>query len=60
MNLSILFLIIPLCEQGDVRRYIALSTFGFFKGGTLDVNLYNFRVDDGRDGELVSETDLFV
>lgn len=39
--------------QGDVRRYIALSTFGFFDGGTLDVNLYNFRVDDGREGELV-------
>ncbi|XP_033303949.1 protein GPR107 isoform X2 [Bombus bifarius] len=29
----------------DVRRYIALSTFGFYKGGTLDVNLTNFRVD---------------
>lgn len=40
--------------QGDVRRYIALSTFGFFKGGTLDVNLYNFRVDEGREQEVVS------
>ncbi|XP_050483748.1 protein GPR107 isoform X1 [Bombus huntii] len=29
----------------DVRRYIALSTFGFYKGGTLDVNLTNFKVD---------------
>lgn len=36
-----------------MRRYIALSTFGFFEGGTLDVNLYNFRVDDGREGEMV-------
>lgn len=40
--------------QDDVRRYIALSTFGFFEGGTLDVNLYNFRVEDGREGETVS------
>ncbi|KAK1118582.1 hypothetical protein K0M31_014888 [Melipona bicolor] len=29
----------------DVRRYIALSTFGFYKGGTLDVNLTNFKAD---------------
>lgn len=29
----------------DVRRYIALSTFGFFKGGTLDVNLTNFKAE---------------
>ncbi|XP_068979476.1 protein GPR107 isoform X2 [Bombus flavifrons] len=29
----------------DVRRHIALSTFGFYKGGTLDVNLTNFKAD---------------
>ncbi|XP_031625257.1 protein GPR107 [Contarinia nasturtii] len=42
--------------EGDVRRYISLSTFGFFNGGTLDVNLYNFRVDDGREGEMFGLT----
>ncbi|XP_060833088.1 protein GPR107 isoform X1 [Bombus pascuorum] len=29
----------------DIRRFIALSTFGFYKGGTLDVNLTNFKAD---------------
>ncbi|XP_016920484.1 protein GPR107 isoform X2 [Apis cerana] len=29
----------------DVRRYISLSTFGFYKGGTLDVNLTNFKAE---------------
>ncbi|XP_017753172.1 PREDICTED: protein GPR107 isoform X2 [Eufriesea mexicana] len=29
----------------DVRRYIALSTFGFYKKGTLDVNLINFKAE---------------
>ncbi|XP_017888009.1 protein GPR107 isoform X2 [Ceratina calcarata] len=29
----------------DVRRNFALSTFGFIKGGTLDVNLTNFRAE---------------
>ncbi|XP_076681740.1 protein GPR107 isoform X1 [Andrena cerasifolii] len=29
----------------DTRRYIALSTFGFYKGGILDVNLTNFKAD---------------
>ncbi|XP_076764458.1 protein GPR107 isoform X2 [Xylocopa sonorina] len=29
----------------DVRRYIALSTFGFYKGGTLDVSLTNFKAE---------------
>jgi len=28
--------------QNDARRYIALSTFGFYKGGVLDVQLVNF------------------
>ncbi|XP_033330292.1 protein GPR107 isoform X2 [Megalopta genalis] len=27
----------------DTRRYIALSTFGFYKSGILDVNLTNFK-----------------
>lgn len=31
--------------QKDVRRYISLSTFGFYKGGTLDVNLTNFKAE---------------
>ncbi|CAL7933485.1 unnamed protein product [Xylocopa violacea] len=29
----------------DVRRYIAFSTFGFYKGGTLDVSLTNFKAE---------------
>ncbi|XP_031840441.1 protein GPR107 isoform X2 [Nomia melanderi] len=29
----------------DTRRYIALSTFGFYKGGMLDVNLTNFKAE---------------
>ncbi|XP_017794206.1 PREDICTED: protein GPR107 isoform X3 [Habropoda laboriosa] len=29
----------------DVRRHIALSTFGFYKGGILDVNLINFKAE---------------
>ncbi|XP_034254196.1 protein GPR107 [Thrips palmi] len=28
--------------QGDERRYIALTTFGFYKGGYLNVRLLNF------------------
>lgn len=39
--------------QGDVRRYIALSTFGFLREGYLDVNLTEFRVEDGRTNETV-------
>ncbi|XP_044731756.1 protein GPR107 [Chrysoperla carnea] len=50
--LYLLFLIFPVCFgrihkleiRNDVRRYIALSTFGFYKGGYLDVKLKNFRV----------------
>ncbi|XP_053994681.1 protein GPR107 isoform X1 [Hylaeus volcanicus] len=29
----------------DTRRYIALSTFGFYKGGILDIHLLNFKAD---------------
>ncbi|XP_076242993.1 protein GPR107 isoform X2 [Calliopsis andreniformis] len=29
----------------DTRRHIALSTFGFYKGGILDVNLTNFKAE---------------
>lgn len=29
----------------DTRRYIALSTFGFYKSGILDVNLTNFKAE---------------
>ncbi|PSN53305.1 Protein GPR107 [Blattella germanica] len=37
--------------KNDARRYIALSTFGFFKGGMLDVKLHNFHATpfDDRD-----------
>ncbi|XP_076170966.1 protein GPR107 isoform X2 [Ptiloglossa arizonensis] len=29
----------------DIRRYIALSTFGFYKDGILNVNLSNFKAE---------------
>ncbi|XP_045462836.1 protein GPR107 [Harmonia axyridis] len=31
--------------NNDVRKYIALSTFGFYQGGILDVQLRNFRAN---------------
>lgn len=31
--------------QKDDRHYITLSTFGFFKGGILTVNLTNFKFE---------------
>ncbi|KAF5296015.1 hypothetical protein FQR65_LT10318 [Abscondita terminalis] len=34
-----------LVVENDIRRYIALSTFGFYEGGKLDVQLKNFRAD---------------
>ncbi|XP_063244645.1 protein GPR107 [Bacillus rossius redtenbacheri] len=39
--------------KNDARRYIALSTFGFYKGGNLSVSLSNFHADP------FSETDVF-
>ncbi|XP_012279514.1 protein GPR107 isoform X2 [Orussus abietinus] len=35
--------------RNDVRRYIALSTFGFYKGGILHVNLTNFKATPSSD-----------
>lgn len=40
--------------QGDERKYIALSTFGFYKGGTLDVQLENFKVSGAGEDAVVS------
>lgn len=40
--------------QKDVRRYISLSTFGFYKGGTLDVNLTNFKAEPFDENAVVS------
>nr|CAD7412620.1 unnamed protein product [Timema poppensis] len=39
--------------KNDARKYIALSTFGFNKGGQLEVNLINFH------SEPFSESDVF-
>lgn len=39
--------------QDDRRRYIELTTFGFLKGGILDVRLENFKVKKGSENELV-------
>ncbi|KAF4532212.1 hypothetical protein B566_EDAN002275 [Ephemera danica] len=38
--------------MNDYRRYIALSTFGFYKGGVLEVKLENFHVDDFNDNYM--------
>ncbi|KAK9500952.1 hypothetical protein O3M35_002109 [Rhynocoris fuscipes] len=38
--------------KGDSRKYIALSTFGFYKGGILDVKLYNFHADNWKDDDV--------
>lgn len=32
--------------QDDSRRYIALSTFGFYQGGILDVRLQKFHMSE--------------
>lgn len=40
--------------QKDTRRYIALSTFGFYKGGMLDVNLMNFKAKPLDENAVVS------
>lgn len=40
--------------QNDERRYIALSTFGFYQGGILDVKLSNFQIDPGQRKGIVS------
>lgn len=39
--------------QEDFRRYILLSTFGFYQGGILDVKFNKFLVGNGRDNEVV-------
>jgi hypothetical protein len=31
--------------QDDYRRFIALSTFGFYKGGQLEVNFEDFHTN---------------
>ncbi|KAJ6633397.1 Protein GPR107, partial [Pseudolycoriella hygida] len=54
------FMIIKLCDarkhhlevRDDRRRYIELTTFGFFKGGTLDVRLENFKIKKDQENEL--------
>ncbi|ETN64571.1 lung seven transmembrane receptor [Anopheles darlingi] len=38
--------------RNDYRRYILLSTFGFYAGGVLNVQVSNFRVGDGMENNL--------
>lgn len=38
--------------QDDFRRYIALSTFGFYQGGILDVRFSGFRVPAGHQADV--------
>ena len=33
--------------QDDERRYVDLTTFGFFQGGVLDVKMVNFMMPSG-------------
>lgn len=42
--------------QNDARRYIALSTFGFYIGGVLEVKLTNFRATPQNDSAVVSKS----
>lgn len=46
--------------QKDVRRYISLSTFGFYKGGILDVNLTNFKAEPFHENTVVSNRNVDV
>lgn len=41
--------------QNDNRKYIALSTFGFYKGGILDVKLINFYASPFSENDVVSK-----
>ncbi|XP_069700943.1 protein GPR107 [Periplaneta americana] len=38
--------------KNDERKYIALSTFGFYKGGMLDVKLHNFHANPFHDKDV--------
>ncbi|CAG9761566.1 unnamed protein product [Ceutorhynchus assimilis] len=38
--------------RNDARRYIALSTFGFYEGGTLEVKLSNFHATPENESAL--------
>ncbi|XP_053677852.1 protein GPR107 [Anopheles nili] len=38
--------------RDDFRRYILLSTFGFYSGGVLDVQISHFRVDPGTEDNV--------
>ncbi|XP_014225374.1 protein GPR107 isoform X1 [Trichogramma pretiosum] len=38
--------------KNDVRRFISLSTFGFYKNGILDVNLINFKANPFNDNDV--------
>uniref|UniRef100_A0A8W7PKU8 GOST seven transmembrane domain-containing protein n=1 Tax=Anopheles coluzzii TaxID=1518534 RepID=A0A8W7PKU8_ANOCL len=38
--------------RDDFRRYILLSTFGFYAGGVLDVRVSHFRVDPGTEENM--------
>ncbi|XP_017775171.1 PREDICTED: protein GPR107 [Nicrophorus vespilloides] len=56
----LLMVLIPYCASrkhtleisNDERRYIALSTFGFYKGGVLEVQLENFRASSENASDL--------
>lgn len=45
--------------QDDYRRYIPLSTFGFYIDGLLNVKLLDFRVKIGNENDVVSTLALF-
>lgn len=45
--------------KDDGRRYVDLTTFGFFKGGILDVEMVNLRLPSGPVQGEVSVFSLF-
>lgn len=53
-NYSIDFCIARCHTQNDIRRYIALSTFGFYQKGKLDVKMTDFQIEDGNLDDTVS------
>lgn len=46
--------------QNDMRPYIALSTFGFYTNGHLDVQLSQLTVDDEQSTDLVRIMELLA
>lgn len=53
MFLILILLRLSFCTQNDARPYIALSTFGFYTNGHLNVKLSNLFISEETGDELV-------